>query len=397
MSGTPSSVISHLHANFVKLVSSKFGRGANMKPGLSLGSFVLFWLFASVNSKAIQPSGKLDFEDASTEESLAKTEKTIPTKISVQTNSAGGPAHVIASVSCGSTGCNATSNNNSVETQILVHVQTKVHFDPSQRKKILENASDVPIVAGYRGGESDRPPFSDDDNFNRSPPGRFEQHYGSSRGDLTPPKHFYSDSSSTNYGLGGDSSQYPYQSSYRPASNGYREHSSTFASFDTNRPANGLNYFGSSTRRPLDSTGSNSNRPEYRENGVNLQIPYFEQSYNKHYFNEEPPPHTVWLRKGTSRNPVEFQNIPRSQWRPVYWNGRNNKYSFSDSSRNLEGSYRRNDPHPEYRQQEYRPRNDDPQCSCRDHRTERYDRSATVYSSHKRASGFIDDKLSSLN
>lgn len=61
------------------------------------------------------------------------------------------------------------------------------------------------------------------------------------------------------------------------------------------------------------------------------------------------------------------------------------------------GSYRRNDQNPDYRQQEYRPRNDDPQCSCRDHKTERYDRSATVYASRKRSSGSIDHKLSSLN
>lgn len=51
ISGNVRHAIGHLHANFVKLVSSKFGRGANMKPGLSLGSFVLFWLFASVNCK----------------------------------------------------------------------------------------------------------------------------------------------------------------------------------------------------------------------------------------------------------------------------------------------------------------------------------------------------------
>lgn len=79
---------------------------------------------------------------------------------------------------------------------------------------------------------------------------------------------------------------------------------------------------------------SGYNRRNYDQN-KELQIPYFEHTYNTHYFSEEPPPHTVVVGKGNAFNPVEFRTIPRNKWRPSFWNGRNNKYAFSNGGSNF--------------------------------------------------------------
>lgn len=62
-------------------------------------------------------------------------------------------SEVITKVTCGPTGCNATNSNHSgIETQILVHVQTKVNLDQNkQEPKVSDNTPDVPIVAGLKG------------------------------------------------------------------------------------------------------------------------------------------------------------------------------------------------------------------------------------------------------
>lgn len=59
-------------------------------------------------------------------------------------------------------------------------------------------------------------------------------------------------------------------------------------------------------------------------------MPYFEQSYNRNYFREDSPPHTIWLGNVNPRNPVEF----REPWRPTQYNERNNKYNFNDYNNN---------------------------------------------------------------
>lgn len=86
-------------------------------------------------AETIQPSGKLDFGET---KNLDKT---------------GLPSEIITKVTCGPNGCNATNSNHSgIETQILVHVQTKVNLDQNQQKpKNSDNAADVPIVAGLKG------------------------------------------------------------------------------------------------------------------------------------------------------------------------------------------------------------------------------------------------------
>lgn len=86
-------------------------------------------------AETIKPSGKLDFGET---KNLDKT---------------GSPSEIITKVTCGPTGCNATNSNHSgIETQILVHVQTKVNLDHHQQEpKVSENEPDVPIVAGLKG------------------------------------------------------------------------------------------------------------------------------------------------------------------------------------------------------------------------------------------------------
>lgn len=80
---------------------------------------------------------------------------------------------------------------------------------------------------------------------------------------------------------------------------------------------------------PPNTPSYNRRNFEYdflRPKAVEQQMPYFEQSYNRNYFREDPP-HTIWLGNVNPRNPVEF----REPWRASQYNGRNNNYNFNNN------------------------------------------------------------------
>ncbi|CAG9759968.1 unnamed protein product [Ceutorhynchus assimilis] len=281
----------------------------------------------NANAKSIisfDPSGKLDF--GSSEETIQP--RNVKLDSMRNTDSSGSASDKTKSVVCGTGGCNATQiTNNTIETEVLIHVQTKVNLNHDEKKKFMENSSDVPIVVGYKGSNPNRKPF--DIGYGNDIPSReygdyppyFRPTYTNPPINIGPS--FNQRNGFDNYGF----------STFRPPIGrnyyGFPGSSTTFAG----------GFYGSTTHRPLDlhygyaESPPNLNRPRhYNNNRVELQVPHFEHGYNKHYFREEPPPHNILLDRGNAYNPVEFR--PTS-WTPSSsWGGRNYKFEFSDHRRN---------------------------------------------------------------
>ncbi|XP_045482664.1 uncharacterized protein LOC123686513 [Harmonia axyridis] len=59
---------------------------------------------------------------------------------------------------------------------------------------------------------------------------------------------------------------------------------------------------------------------EYRTDGLEIKVPYFEPTYHKHYFGENSPPQYAFYPKKTVHNPVAFNNIERPTFSFSTWN-----------------------------------------------------------------------------
>ncbi|XP_066254937.1 uncharacterized protein [Euwallacea similis] len=379
---------------FVKLVSSKSPTCAVMDYGL----IVLCAFLALAKSEEVPTSGKLDFGP----DAEIKNDRTVTLhlpSVSTQTNNGGFPSNITSSVTCGSNGCNTTNSNNSIETQILVHVRTKVNLDKILDQKTVENSSGVPVLAGYEGSrpedvqirENSLPvPTSD-------PKGNFyyKPSYNERNYPLSPelpqygPSSFSSDGRDYSFRSHYPSEPPPYVSSQRPPIDRFYGPSTPYEPI---RPFNyNLNSVVSVTPPSL-SRRAYENGP--RSNGVEQRMPYFEHTYNKHHFSEEAPPHTIWLGNENTRNPVEFRNIPRDQ---LLFNG--------FGSRKFGGEGSNFSPSPlelRFYEPPYRRRNHGTECSCREQRSTASNLYAAASNNYpkffykKPETSLIDDKLAPL-
>lgn len=392
----------------------------------------------------IRTSDKLDFGDTPHQASLIRSEKKLPLKVTRIVDAITSPSEKI-SVSCGPTGCNTTNNNNnsSVETEVVVHVKTNVNLDKVKDKIDLEDVSDVPIVVGYKGSAPDETP--DEEQF-RSYPSTTNQNYGISdrsdqfsRNDFNSLRPLYTSvSNAEEYGRHGLYSNSPYgygSSTFRPSTSGYSKsvYSTTPTTFGYYGPTSSSripnSYYEPSTPRSVEINGISSsplsttipellnrensipellNRGNYdynnfRQSNGEHHIPYFQHTYNSHYFGEEPPPHVLFNPKSNTYNPVEFRDIPKNKWRPSVFNGRPNKYAFNNEGSNFINPY----THNHNRRIPYTPvvhqRIGEPGCSCREQRTDDHSNPyAAESASHhisvnKDPGATIDDKLAPLN
>ncbi|KAL1492987.1 hypothetical protein ABEB36_011137 [Hypothenemus hampei] len=324
-----------------------------------------------------ETSGKLSFEETTQD----KDEKLkIPEGDNNGAIILSHPSETTSTFTCGASGCNATSTNNSVETQVLVHVKTKVNLDKNleNNKKVLDDVPDVPIVVGNKDVGSRI------DETNR----RYDENYG--------PGNVY-------YGNSGLKNTYQYygQSNFH---NGYQGnfYASTLRPLDynsINTPVPGGPVTGYS--RKNFNYNFPKNNINYRENGIEQQqIPYLEHTYNKNYFREEAPPQVIFIGRGNTHNPVEFRNIANGQWKTVY---SNNKYPL-DNNRNLIYPFPRNPSISSYNQQGSNGYGQ--MCSCRELPNGVPDNSisysaSTLYQQTVRPTKNritkIDDKLAPLN
>lgn len=203
---------------------------------------------------------------------------------------------------CVSGGCNTTKikpdKNDTVQTDVIVHVQTKIDLNQNKSKEIIsdrvEDAGDVPIVVGYGGTKSETlvPQtliVPDKDNSEPILP--------STNIDLEPPL------------INSRSDTFEPNNIYLPPSNG-----------------DGVD-IKIKTMPAITVTMSTDNNNfvkdvRYKTNGIELRVPYFEPTYNKHYFGEQQPQFVWYTRKQTNFNPVEFRNVQKSAWNPSIWNVR---------------------------------------------------------------------------
>lgn len=283
-------------------------------------------------------------------------------------------------VVCTSSGCNTTEssgNNNSedhIQTDILVHVQTKVDYKHNKSETVGETP-DVPIVVGYGGSQLDA--TVDDDN-NRSLGSQsifvpnvpeipnymsisnINSKYNPSSSQ-TPS--IISGVGSVSGELGGlDSSGrsgtfYPISPpaasridnfggsfdnlnpSIKSISGFYVTNTSPVASrvdyigrtFDNLDPAVKTGIYNvkgdpevNINIKPVSSVPINPSESDrdikYKDNGIEIKIPHFDPSHHSHYYGENPPPQYVWYsKKNNGFNPVEFKTV-KSTWTPSVWN-----------------------------------------------------------------------------
>lgn len=154
-------------------------------------------------------------------------------------------------VVCTSGGCNKTKthespNNTSKDTisaDILVHIKTKIGVDKSSKNNSVEDVPDIPVIVGYGGiSESERNNNYNSDNNIVLSKGR---------------------ESSKNF--------------YIPSQSHVKEIPPVVV--------------------PI------SDSVKYKQNGIGLQVPYFEPAYNNHYFGEKPLQQYAWYVKPPGSRP----------------------------------------------------------------------------------------------
>ncbi|XP_030756137.1 GATA zinc finger domain-containing protein 14-like isoform X1 [Sitophilus oryzae] len=313
----------------------------------SCGIMATVW---HISAKQLPISDKLDFED---------------NKTSTTENSPNGTEY---SFTCGERGCNVTNSSDSIQTEVLVHVKTKVSFNKTNHS--LKNASEVPIYVGYRGSDLDvtgddrsfrnspnlignsgnenhyfsnlyRPP-SRPLNYNYIPPGSFDRSHGQFLGHNYLPQGAFDRNSDNNL------------------NQNYHLSHSTFNRYNDNLNHNYQNIFSRNNDNILNRDYGQQ-RPISQSYGDVLEqpFPHFDHTYHRHNFGEAPPPHSLLYPRIPTPNPVAFRGISRNEWKPVY---RPNKYDYSTHLT----------PH------------DSSKCTCEDRSTLSQSRS------------FIDDKLAPL-
>ncbi|XP_076262474.1 uncharacterized protein LOC143197723 [Rhynchophorus ferrugineus] len=231
--------------------------------------FILFCLQGSSKQKPI--SDKLDFEDGKT-----VNDQPDVTKLRFL---------------CNTGGCNSTDNSHSIQTEVLVHVKTKVY--PNRTESSEKSTSDVPILVGFRGSQLDET--------------RNEEQFRSSASYLENEMISRDDSirhTDTDFTY----KKVPILPNRRDGNYYFQPHFNRF------RP---MIYDNTPQRVPGRFSGNDLEQP----------LPHFEHTYNRHYFGEAPPPQSLPYPKTLPHNPVAFNGISRSQWRPRY---RPNKYGFDN-------------------------------------------------------------------
>lgn len=168
------------------------------------------------------------------------------------------------SVVCTSGGCNKTktsessnkANKDTISADILVHIKTKIGAE-SKKNNTVEDIPDIPVVVGYGGiSESER-------NNNYNP----DNNVIVTKGEV----------SSKNF--------------YVPAQSHVKEIPPVVV--------------------PI------SDSVKYKQNGIGLQVPYFEPAYNNHYFGEKPLQQYAWYVKPQGSRPEAL-----NQYRGVNGNRR---------------------------------------------------------------------------
>ncbi|XP_060537160.1 uncharacterized protein LOC132708684 [Cylas formicarius] len=287
------------------------------------------------SGNGIRGSGKLDLAALKQETPLSKNIE-IP----------------IHQVTCTSGNCNAThSQNNSVQTEVLVHVRVETNLDQNKNNN---NIPDVPVVIGLQAAELDT--TIDEDQYKK---------YNLPREEYVPfkPSHV----APTRY----DS----------PITKDYHDYDSV-----VNRMRETNNEVIIPQVNTYHFTDKSGTRNRFGENGVELSIPHFEPLYNHHYFGEDGPPHSLWYpRNSNGYNPVAFRNVlGMNNWRPLGSTGNrfatatnNNQYGRKHF---LDTIYRR----PSIG------------CWCGDHHSSIPNRKSGP-NDRSNANGSIDDKLAPLN
>ncbi|XP_018578430.1 uncharacterized protein LOC108916614 [Anoplophora glabripennis] len=341
--------------------------------GLLITSHLLF------TTTAIGIDGKLDFGTShSSTSSLRNGDKDrntfTPFKYSKTIKSNDDFENI--GVVCTSTGCNAsestssTKNEDGIQTDVLVHIQTKVDFKQNKTESTdsIGETPDIPIVVGYGGSQLDS--TVDDDNgrsvgpqsiFVPDTPGvpnyksisNFDSKF-KPPSSLTPtivsqvgpvsttfdgldssvgPGSFYGNNPPSvgsridGFGNSFDNLNPPDGFYVTKSSPGASRVDYISRSFDKLDPAAKAGFYpltgNSEGFKPLSSVsgGSEGNKDiKYKENGIEIKIPYFDPSYHNHYYGENPPPQYVWYSKRPNGfNPVEFKTI-KSTWTPSLWN-----------------------------------------------------------------------------
>ncbi|XP_050302428.1 uncharacterized protein LOC126740443 [Anthonomus grandis grandis] len=331
--------------------------------------FLWCWLIAECNFQA--PSGKIDF-DGSTHSpdpniQTVKTSKTV--------------------TACTSSGCNTTESNNSslVNTEILVHVQTKVNLNRNQNKSEVSDSGEVPVLFGCNGERCS--PDSSYYGFNKNGYRASEENR---QHNLVP-----SWLASRPYGNSHDSQGF-WETNF--------DHNAQDNSYDSRNP---ISFNPNSFPRPLPQPRP-LDRPRLETN-QEIHIPHFTHSNNHHHFNNEPPFLIVNSIKRRFQNPVEFRTGTTNQWRPTFEINQNHKYDFNEDNRNFinpndnAGTFRHYQPPPI---NIFNRHENGLECICKKPHSDLESagtnhvgvtRGGHGIKLNRQSSGFIDDKLAPLN
>lgn len=229
-------------------------------------SILLYTILSSVVHSAffvspLEISSKLDFSDTNTKSKLVRSEVSVAPKL-VDKN--GDEFQTIGIVctngSCNKTNSDASNNTNkdTLKADVIVHIETNIdHGKTNGTATAVEDVPDIPVVVGYEGVDTD----SLEDNPDTRP----------------------------------------------GAVNAFDS--------DKNPPSMvSTTYIQDLTPKALFKPSVfNAVRP--KENGIEVQVPYFEPAYNSHYYGENPAPQLLWYPKTANYNPVEFKNtLNRRTW-----------------------------------------------------------------------------------
>lgn len=209
---------------------------------------------------------------------------------------------------CVSGGCNKTKNSsdsgvNTVKTDVIVHVETKVNLN-NENKTQVNDTPDVPIVLGVKGTKWD--PNNGQDNPEN--PIYVTDPY--SRSDFE---------SSLDSNTRQDASR---GFDFKPLED--------IANVRGSYPVTNINDYST----PVVTT-NDRNRYNYNSNGIEVQVPYFEPSFQNHYYGENPPQQLVWYpMRGGRYNNGNFGAFPKSSWRPSAWQPRyqNSNFRYESST-----------------------------------------------------------------
>lgn len=238
---------------------------------------------------------------------------------------------------CVSSGCNKTksedSSGDSIKTDVVVQVKTSVDIT-NNKSSAIGDTPDVPVVVGLAGTN-----IHEDTSrtFNLNPlESDFVNPYPYEHSPRAPS--FFSSTSAPHF-----------SSSFKTPVFNSPQSPSFNPSYDTsslNSPVNSYDIF-TLPNAPSDSvyfentdaniniktfppatlimTDDRSRDVRYDTNGIKLHnVPYFEPSFNNHYFGEHPPPQLIWYpKKNGILNPVEFRNNPKTTWKPSFGPNRN--------------------------------------------------------------------------